>query len=208
MFVPVNPDRPFSGLSMVESFADAYQRAHDVDVGLIPCADGGTQLEQWKEGSLLFDHAVLQTRLAERTSTLAGVLWHQGESDCFPGRYETYGARLEAFYAALSAVLPLAETPFLVGGLGDFLAGLEEERKYYPSVNAQLRAFAEAHPLTGFVSAEGLPGKPDHLHFTAAALREFGLRYYQAFARLEKKDRRFLEKPREDDALRTAIDAL
>ena len=104
-FTPVNPDRPFSGISMAESFADAYQRDHGVCVGLIPCADGGTQLEQWKEGSLLFDHAVLQARLAERTSTIAGVLWHQGESDCKPGLCETYLERLNRFYDALTAAL-------------------------------------------------------------------------------------------------------
>ena len=44
-FTPVNPDRPFSGVTMAESFADAYQRDHDVDVGLIPFADGGTRLD-------------------------------------------------------------------------------------------------------------------------------------------------------------------
>ena len=101
LFVPVNPDRPFSGLTLAESFADAYQKAHGVDVGLIPCADGGTQLEQWREGSLLFDHAVLQARLAERTSTIAGVLWHQGESDCKPGLCETYLERLKEIIRTL-----------------------------------------------------------------------------------------------------------
>ena len=208
LFVPVNPDRPFSGLTLAESFADAYQKAHGVDVGLIPCADGGTQLEQWKEGSLLFDHAVFQTRLAERTSTLAGVLWHQGESDCFPGLFETYGARLERFYQALAAALKLDDVPFLAGGLGDFLAERADECDQYLSVNAQIAAFCAAHPLTGFVSAAGLPGKPDHLHFNAVAVREFGLRYYDAFMKLERKDKIFAEKPSEDDALRTVIDGL
>ncbi len=207
-FTPVNPDRPFSGISMAESFADAYQRDHGVCVGLIPCADGGTQLEQWREGSLLFDHAVLQARLAERTSTIAGVLWHQGESDCKPGLCETYLERLNRFYDALTAALDLHKVPFIVGGLGDFLGQLEEERHYYKSVNRQLMAFAETHPRVGFASAQGLEGKPDHLHFTAAAQRRFGLRYYEAFRALEDRDRVFMEKPCEDDALRTAIDGL
>ena len=82
LFVPVNPDRPFSGINLAESFADAYQREHGVEVGLIPCADGGARIVQWREGGLLFDHAEMQARLAERTSTIAGVLWHQGESEC------------------------------------------------------------------------------------------------------------------------------
>ena len=207
-FTPVNPDRPFSGISMAESFADAYQGDHGVSVGLIPCADGGTQIEQWKEGSLLFDHAVYQTKLAERTSTIAGILWHQGESDCKADRCAFYLERLNAFYDALTGVLNLKEVPFIVGGLGDFLSELEEEKQWYRSVNQQLKLFADSHPMAGFASAEGLQGKPDHLHFTACAQRIFGLRYYEAFQSLEDRERVFYEKPCEDDALRTEIDGL
>ena len=207
LFVPVNPDRPFSGINLAESFADAYQKDHGVDVGLIPCADGGTRIDQWKEGSLLFDHAVMQTRLAERTSTLAGILWHQGESDSTPELAEGYGAKLNALYAALSKALPMDDIPFIAGGLGEFL----RDRSELPSfrrVDAHTEAFARAHPMTGYASAEGLSGKADRLHFTAASLREFGLRYYAVFKTLERGDKVFTEKPREDDALRTALDPL
>ena len=41
---PVNNDRPFSGVSLAESFAEKYAETYGVDVGLIPCADGGTRL--------------------------------------------------------------------------------------------------------------------------------------------------------------------
>ncbi len=208
LFVPVNPDRPFSGICLAESFADAYQREHGVDVGLIPCADGGTRLEQWKEGSLLFDHAVFQTRLAERTSTLAGVLWHQGEGDCAEGRFETYRERLDVFYEALHRALNLTDVPFLVGGLGDFLKDFASLKDHFRDVDRQLQQFAAARPMTGYVSASGLKGKPDNLHFSAEGLREFGLRYYQVFRTLEKKDRVFADKPREDDALRTELDGM
>ena len=44
MFRPINPDRPFSGVNLAESFAEQYAQAYGVDVGLIPCADGGTAL--------------------------------------------------------------------------------------------------------------------------------------------------------------------
>ena len=66
MFSPVNPDRPFSGVCLAESFADAYSAEHNVDVGLIPCADGGTTLDQWRVGGLLYDHAVCIAGLASR----------------------------------------------------------------------------------------------------------------------------------------------
>lgn len=39
MFRPINPDRPFSGVNLAESFAEQYAQTYGVDVGLIPCAD-------------------------------------------------------------------------------------------------------------------------------------------------------------------------
>ena len=35
--------------------------------------------------------------------------------------------------------------------------------------------------IHSFVSAEGLMPNADNLYFSAASLREFGLRYYEAF---------------------------
>ena len=74
MFRPIHPDRSFSGVCLAESFAESYAKKHNVDVGLICCADGGTTLDQWQEGGLLYDNAVSQARLAQRTSTIVGVL--------------------------------------------------------------------------------------------------------------------------------------
>jgi hypothetical protein len=69
MYQPVNPDRVTSGVNLSESFALSYHKEKGVDVGLIPCADGGTNIDQWCVGGLLYDHAVYMARLAMRTST-------------------------------------------------------------------------------------------------------------------------------------------
>lgn len=66
MFRPINPDRSFSGVNLAESFAEQYAKKYAVDVGLICCADGGTSLEQWKKGGLLFENAVSQAKLAKK----------------------------------------------------------------------------------------------------------------------------------------------
>ena len=139
MYVPVNCDRVFSGISLTESFADAYQKEHGVEVGLIPCADGGTRIEQWQKGSLLYDNAVFQSKLAERTSTLAGVLWHQGESDCEPELCDIYTNRFEKFFVDLKKDLNLSDVPFLIGGLGDFLENYDGIGEYYQNINSQLK---------------------------------------------------------------------
>lgn len=210
MYIPVNCDRPFSGVSLVESFADAYQKEHDVQVGLIPCADGGTSLDQWKEGGLLYDHAVFQAKLALRTSNIAGVLWHQGEVDCTVECYSTYAERFQRVMDALRRDLNLYDVPFLLGGLGDFLKDREQnpEMKNYIYVNEALKRIAAGNEMTGFVSAEGLTGKSDNLHFNSKSLREFGLRYYQEFMKLEKKDKVFEDKPEADAAIRSEIELL
>ena len=75
MFPPINFDRSWAGINLAESFADAYAADHEgVEVGLIPCADGGTSLDQWQVGGLLYDHAVSQAKLAQRTSVIHGIL--------------------------------------------------------------------------------------------------------------------------------------
>ena len=92
---------------------------------------------------------------------------------------------------ATAATLNLPDVPFLLGGLGDYLKDCPRGPKYqnYVHVNAALRNLAEKTPMTGFVSAEGLGANPDNLHFSAAALREFGLRYYAEFNKYESKNR-------------------
>lgn len=62
MYRPVNNDRPFSGVCLAESFARLYADENNIMTGIIPCADGDTSLDDWQEGSLLYDNAVNQAR--------------------------------------------------------------------------------------------------------------------------------------------------
>lgn len=193
MFRPINPDRSFSGVSLAESFAEAYAKKFEVDVGLICCADGGTSLEQWKEGSLLYDNAVYQTKLATRTSVLAGILWHQGEADCEESLARTYKIRFEKILSALRRDLNAFDIPILFGGLGDYFKDSERwkvQRNYY-IVNEQLRQLAKENEMTGYVSAAGLTPKEDGLHFDSKSLYEFGLRYFEEYLRIYDKDKVF-----------------
>lgn len=185
MFRPINPDRSFSGVSLAESFAEAYSKKHNVDVGLICCADGGTKLSQWMPGELLFDNAVNNARLAARTCEIVGILWHQGESDCKNNLHLTYQARLETMMQALRNELGLNDVPFILGGLGDYLALYPLEN--YDYINHALEDIAANNEMVGFASAKGLTSNPDHLHFNAQSLYEFGIRYFEAFETLNKR---------------------
>ena len=186
MHYPVNFDRFFSGLNLCESFADTYQRENGVEVGLIPAADGGSSMDQWHEGEILFDHACYLAELASRTSEIKGILWHQGEADCSPALYSTYEERLTAMIEAMRKRLGMKDVPFLVGGLGDFLKDcpLSAQLANYVHVNDAMKAVASKVKNVGFVSAEGLGSNDDVLHFNSKALREFGVRYYEGYKAL------------------------
>ena len=78
---PVNPEDHKCEVSLAESFAASYAADHPEDmVGLVPCSFCGSSLDQWAPGELLYDHAVAMTKLAQRTSTVVAILWHQGET--------------------------------------------------------------------------------------------------------------------------------
>ena len=196
MFFPVNPDRAFSGVCLAESFADLYAKEHNVEVGIIPCADGGTSLDQWRVGGLLFDHACYMAELASRTSTISAVLWHQGESDCEDEKYPLYEEKFTKIMNEFRKRLDLYDVPFLLGGLGDFLPECQHWNNLgnYSYVNDALAKIAASNKMTGFVSAKGLGANPDNLHFSAASLREFGVRYYNEFIKLEDKNKVFAER--------------
>lgn len=206
MFRPINPDRSFSGVSLAESFAEAYSKKHNVDVGLICCADGGTKLAQWMPGELLFDNAVNSARLAARTSEIVGVLWHQGESDCTDELYPTYQARLATILQALRKELHLAHVPIILGGLGEYLELYP--LKNYVHINNALENLARDNEMVGFASAKGLTSNPDHLHFNAQSLYDFGLRYFEAFEKLNKRTDIGKKTDKKEDISRSKMELL
>lgn len=195
MFVPVHFERKSCGICLAESFAKTYIEEHtdeNEEIGLIPCADGGSSISMWQPGELLYDHAVMQAKLAQRTSNIVAILWHQGESDCPPGKYPLYEEKFLNTVRSLRRDLNLPEVPFIVGGIGAFIANFVSKTKGavyggYVHINAALQKVVAEEPNMAFVSAEGLNHRGDSLHFDAQSLREFGLRYYDAFRKMENK---------------------
>lgn len=191
MSEPVNVDRavlegacPRSGASLAASFAARYAAESGCQAGLIPCADGGTTIEQWQPGKVLFDHAVLQAKLAARTSTLKAILWHQGESDCL--EQEQFDAYPELFLRTMRTFRDeLGDLPIVVGELGYPEHGFTgTPAELLNAFNACLPALAAQLPRCAVVSAAQLPSRGDGLHFDTPSLRIFGLRYLEAYRSL------------------------
>lgn len=210
MYRPVNPDRRTSGVCLAESFAQRYVADHPgVEVGLIPCADGGSTINQWLPGTRLYDNAVFQAKLALRSSTIAGILWHQGESDSQNDKYLVHGKKLKLVLDSMRKELELWDVPVLVGGLGDFLTGYKEgSHGQWPQINGEMELLTRTDPQMAYIPADGLGHNGDFLHFNAEALYTFGLRYYDAFRKLEDPNKIFVEKEDPDKAVRSALEDL
>lgn len=191
MCEPVNPDRGIfegrfrSGISLAASFADEYARHFQSPVGLIPCADGGTSLDEWMPGQLLYDHAVMQTKLALRTSQLKAILWHQGESDCLCDETVTaYREKFLRMIAQLRKDLGAENVPVILGELPQQMGANWKTGGREQQMNAVLRQLAKEVPNCAIASSVGLSMKADGAHFDSPACREFGKRYFEAYQAL------------------------
>ena len=191
MCEPINPDRGINarfhpGVGLAASFADDFVKETGFETGLIPCADGGTRIQQWQPGEILYDHAVMMTRLAMRTSHLAGILWHQGESNTPDLHEEEYRRLFLNTMNSLRRDLGAEDLPIIIGEIpGHILYGgkmLDTSR-----FNNLLHELKEELPVCGIARAAELPLKPDHLHFCSESCRVLGHRYFEVYKELIKR---------------------
>ena len=197
MSEPINPDRGVfiyyhSGVGLSASFADEYAKYYGEEVGLIPCADGGTALSEWQPGGALFANTVAQCRLAQEyaNAEIVGILWHQGESDSSTEQLAlAYHDRFMTMLTALKKEIGLSDdVPVLIGELGEYLKDYKDGvLAYFEKVNDTLRQIAKELPSSAFVSAKGLTAKYDGIHFSSASYREFGKRYFEAYKSICKR---------------------
>ena len=193
MSEPINPDRAVfgtkfhSGVGLAASFADEYAKHFGENVGLIPCAEGGTYIEEWQPGEVLFENAVNQARLAQRSSEIVGILWHQGENDSQDEKnVKLYKERFKNLIDTLMRELGLSESvPVIIGALGEFVGEYDGGKlRYFKEINEFLEELSSEYGA--FVSAKGLTCKEDGIHFNSESYREFGKRYFAEYIKLTK----------------------
>lgn len=184
MAEPINCDRSVAGIGLAASFADAWcQEYKEGQIGLIPCAEGGSEIDEWEVGGPLYTHAISEARFAMKSSKLTGTLWHQGESDSMGGKHEVYYKKLQRIMQGFREDLDAPNIPIIIGGLGSFLgqSGFGKHCTEYTLINEKLKQYASEHDNCYFVDAAGLGCNPDGIHINAVSQRKFGLRYFDAF---------------------------
>jgi len=177
---PVHFDKPnLIGVGLCSQFAREVLKAEPGEaIGLVPCAMGGTSLEQWKPGGELFNNAVERAKFAMRSGTLCAILWHQGEADSGGALRESYPERFGSMIGSMRKELGAEKVPLLVGELGRYRPELAKFNLVLPRV-------AEKVPCCAIVSSEGLTPNSDNLHFNSPSLRTFGARYAEAYLKLK-----------------------
>lgn len=190
---PLHFDKPKAvGVGPGLSFAMAYAEAHpQATVGLIPCAVGGSPIDAWQPGAYYpptnshpYDDALARTHIAQRSGTLQGILWHQGESDAKPELSEAYAGKLAELIARFRHELGAVEVPFLVGQMGQFSERPWDADKI--RVDLAHRQADRTSARVAFVSSDGLGHLGDEIHFSTEAARELGRRYYAAWQALQR----------------------
>jgi len=185
MSEPINVDRAIfngkfrSGVSLAASFADELSKYADIQVGLIPCADGDTKIKDWQPGEVLYDHAVAMAKLAMRTSDLSGIIWHQGESDCRGLNENEYRQDFLNLMTSLRRDIG-KNLPIIIGEISDKITD-KWKLDSIDKMNSLLHMLQKELTLCEIVSVRGLELKNDGVHFNSKSYRELGKRYFQKY---------------------------
>jgi hypothetical protein len=183
---PLHFDKPSAGVGLGFSFAkNLINEYSNIQICLIPCAVGGSPIDAWKAGvyyeptkTYPYDEAVRRTKLAMQKGKLAGILWHQGESDSKAELADKYEEKLLYLIDNLRNDLENKTVPFVVGTLGDFLT---KRNEFAQNINQQITQLPEKVNNSYIVFTKDLKDKGDSLHFDSPSYRELGRRYAKVF---------------------------
>lgn len=157
-----------------------------VPIGLIPCAKGGSSMEQWdpalkaKGGESLYGAMVRRVEAAG--GRVRGVLWYQGEADTIGDQAAQYASRMERLVAALRADLKDPKLPFYYAQLGRFVTTADNRTNWNAIQEAQ--RVLESKLAPGGMIATIDTALDDAIHVSTPDLKRLGRR----FATLVTKD--------------------
>ena len=178
---PVHFDKSVAGVGLCSEFARRVAAAYpQTSIGLVPCAFGGSSIQEWQPNARHYKAAVARMKIAMKNGKLKAILWHQGESNS--GNAEKIAAYPELFRNMISSLrkeLGAESVPVLIGELGHYKANYFSFNKILPRVVAET-------PQSALVTAEGLFSKNDIVHFDRDSLLTFGARYFEALEKLCK----------------------
>ncbi len=181
LFSTIRKDVVYQNLNPGYGFSQRMRELRpDLSLGLVVNARGGTAIREWAKGTTYYNDAVSRTKAAiADNGRLAGILWHQGESD---GSFtNSYMGKLSNLIANLRFDLDAPDLPFIAG-----LVEMDEAN--YPgtprAINEIIIQLPNVVSNTAVASSVGLE-TIDGTHFDSAGQRELGRRYADVLLSLE-----------------------
>ena len=180
---PIHFDKSWAGTGLGLTFGKVMANENnDIRIGLIPCAKGGSSINQWFQDSLHqstnsypYNEMIRKAKKAMSEGTLKGILWHQGESDTRTEiGIKTYTRKFNAMLDSIKVDLDIASIPIVIGEIGYFLY---KNRPLAKELNVIINQIVDTNNCMELVSAELLNHKGDTVHFNSDSYRELGIRY-------------------------------
>ncbi len=193
---PLHFDKSEAGVGPGLSFArEIKQLSQKRCIGLVPCAVGGTSISKWKPDAYdkatnthPYNDMINRLKIALKSGTLKGILWHQGESDSQNGNYKLYEVRFDSLLNNISKEIGINinDIPVIVGEVGRFFI-LKQPPNESGKINEVLNVIAAKHRNIFCVSSEGLTDRGDSLHFNVSSAKELGRRYAKAYIMISER---------------------
>lgn len=176
--IPQRDPNRLNGAGLALTFAKERYIRTGIPVGLIPCAHGGTSMQQWDprkrdEGDASLYGALLK-RFEKIGGKIAGMLWYQGEGDATTEDAELYHQRMDALLHSLRSDLQHPSLPFYYVQIGRYVYDATANPGWSAIREAQ-RTWHIAHPDTAMVSAIDLE-LDDFIHIGTQGLKRLGRR--------------------------------
>ena len=190
---PLHQYQPkLTGLDCGMSFAKELLKllGDSITIGLIPCAVGGSSVENWLNDSLyngvhLFSNFKEKVGFAMKYGQLQSILWHQGESDAFPEKLPVYKSKIEKLFEGFRSFVGNDSIPIIMGELGSYYYP-EERQARWDSINSIIRDVAKDDAYCFPVPTNDLTSNEDRVHFNAVSQRTLGKRYAEKFLEINK----------------------
>ena len=166
------------GLSFGKKLAGLYGK--DITIGLVPCAIGGSSIEQWLgdstyRGVALYSNMMEKVKAAMQAGTIKGILWHQGETNASTKNYNDYKQKLETFFTKVRNDIGNPELPVYAGELSSFLSRVTNP--FADSVNRDLHELSSSMSKMYVIETGDLTPKADTIHFDSRSQRIIGERF-------------------------------
>lgn len=135
-------------------FALEMVRRTGVPVGLVPCAHGGTSMDQWspalkeRGGDSLYGAMLRRFKLSG--GRVKGVLWYQGESDANPKAAPLFEEKFKSFVEAVRADFAQPALPFYYVQIGRHVSAADA--RVWNQVQDAQRRLEAVIPNSGMVT--------------------------------------------------------